>query len=56
MKKLKSLFRSRRFWAAAGGISTAVGSLVHPELENILTEVITLASVWIVGDSVRKTQ
>ena len=56
MKKLKSLFRSRRFWAGAGGIGTAIGSLIHPELESILTEVIALASVWIVGDSVRKTQ
>ena len=50
MQKVKDLFKSRRFWAAVGGV-VVVG------LQDILgLEPATVVVSWIVGDSLRTTE
>jgi hypothetical protein len=54
--KITSLFHSRRFWLAVGGLvftlADGFGLGVTPEQVNHL---ILLGGAWIVGDSLRST-
>jgi hypothetical protein len=53
--KIKSLFRSRRFWAGLTGVVLAfVGKQFGIPEETILS-VTGLIAAWIVGDSLTKT-
>jgi uncharacterized membrane protein len=57
-EKVKSLFKSRRFWIAAVGlISVCASELVGIELnqEQIIGIVLVVAT-WVIGDSVRITE
>jgi hypothetical protein len=50
-EKLQTLFQSRRFWAAAGGV---VLILVLPFEVKLLATI--LIAAWIIGDSIRSTK
>jgi len=54
MSKFQSLFGSRRFWVAVGGVVFVVfdvfGIGLSPEQVN---HVVLLGGAWIVGDSLR---
>jgi hypothetical protein len=56
MQKVKDLFRSRRFWAAVGGV-VVVGLQdvlgLEPATANTIVAVVVS---WIVGDSLRTTE
>ncbi len=49
--KLKTLFESRRFWAAAGGVVLVL--LLPFEVKLLVT---LLLAAWIIGDSIRATK
>ena len=55
--KLKSMFTSRRFWAAVAGVAIVfaedMGYSIDPET---VTNIVILAGTWILGDSMRKTE
>ena len=58
LKKIKALFRSRRFYAA---VATIIGVISQDVLGIHLDQVTILAIVsvvmsWIVGDSLKKTE
>jgi hypothetical protein len=55
MDKVKSLFVSRRFWVAVAALGNTVANPfgLDPAL---VEQSILLASVWIVGDSLNKTE
>ena len=55
MSKLQSLIRSRRFWAAIGGILTVAMQDVIGLSETASLEIVGLIAAWIVGDSIMKT-
>jgi len=56
--KLKSMFRSRRFWVGVAGMAVICADTlfgegtVNPETVQTFT---LLAAAWIVGDSLRET-
>lgn len=56
--KLKSMFRSRRFWVGVAGMAVICADTlfgegtVNPETVQAVTLV---AAAWIVGDSLRET-
>jgi len=56
--KLKSLFKSRRFWAAAAGLIVVVaGESFGMKLDE--TQILAVAGVivaWITGDTFRRTE
>jgi len=56
MNKLKSLFQSRRFWAA---IVAAVLNVIGPTVglnEDQTLSITALVVAWVVGDSLNKTE
>lgn len=58
MVKTQELLKSRRFWAALGGLIIAVGNdglglSLSQEQVDLAVMVVT---AWIVGDSLRKTE
>ena len=56
MNKLQSLIRSRRFWAALGGILTVAMQDILGLSETASLEIAGLIAAWIVGDSITKTR
>ena len=58
MSKLKSLVKSRRFWASAVGLAAVVASdLFGVELnQDQHFGVGTIVVAWVIGDTVRETK
>ena len=54
MDKLLALFKSRRVWAALGGVFVVIAEPFGISAEAV-NEIVMLAMAWIVGDSVNKT-
>lgn len=57
MDKVKSLLKSRRFWAAGIGLVAVVASEafgVELDTEHLLS-IVSIVIAWIVGDTVRET-
>ena len=55
VEKLKTLFKSRRFWAAVGGVLVVCLSDTLGMDEGTANSVVAVAVAWIVGDSLRLT-
>lgn len=55
MDKLSTLVRSRRFWAAVGGVAVVVLRDGLGLTEDQALTITGLASAWILGDSLSKT-
>jgi hypothetical protein len=57
--KLKSMFKSRRFWVGVAGVAVICADTlfgegtINPET---IQSVVLLAAAWIVGDSLRITE
>lgn len=58
MSKVKSLFRSRRFWASAVGLAAIVSSEVFGYEMNVeqVVGVVSIVIAWVVGDTLRETK
>lgn len=58
MDKVKSLIKSRRFWAASFGVVAVVASNLFEVELNVeqLTAIAVMVSAWILGDTVRPTE
>ena len=53
--KIASLFSSRRFWVAVGGVVVAMSDHVGLGLSpDVVQNVVVLGGAWIVGDSLRQ--
>jgi len=57
MSKFESVFHSRRVWTAIGALLFAIsdefGLSIPPET---IQQIVLLAGVWILGDSIRRTE
>ena len=56
LDKLKTLVKSRRFWAAVGTIVVVVLNDVLGIPEDTANTVVAMGITWIVGDSLRATE
>ena len=56
LDKLKTLIKSRRFWAAVGTIVVVVLNDVLGIPEDTANTVVAMGITWIVGDSLRATE
>ena len=58
MNKVKSMLRSRRFWAATVGVAAVVSAhLFDYELnQDQVVGIVTVVVAWIIGDTVRETK
>ena len=56
LDKLKTLIKSRRFWAAVGTIVVVVLNDVLGIPEDTANTVVAMGIAWIVGDSLRATE
>ena len=54
-EKIKSLFKSRRFWAAVGAVVVVCLSDAFGIDEGTANSIVALGVAWIVGDSLRVT-
>lgn len=55
MEKVAALLKSRRFYAAVGGVVAVIASNVLGLDEATVTGVVTVVIGWIIGDSINKT-
>ena len=56
MDKVKALLKSRRFWAAVGGVLIVTLQDVVGVPEDTAHTLVGIAVAWIVGDSIRITE
>lgn len=56
MDKVKTLLKSRRFWAAVGGVLVVTLQDVLGVPEDTAHTLVGVAVAWIVGDSIRLTE
>tara|TARA_R100001244_G_C5093206_1_gene116911 strand:- start:69 stop:242 length:174 start_codon:yes stop_codon:yes gene_type:complete len=54
-EKLKTLFKSRRFWTAVGGVIVVCLQDTVGIDETTAHSIVAIAVAWIVGDSLRLT-
>jgi len=54
--KIKSLVKSRRFWAAVGGVVVVCLQDTMGLDETTANSIVAVAVAWIVGDSLRVTE
>jgi len=54
--KIKSLYRSRRFWIAVGGVVAVCLQDVIGIDAGTANSIVALGVAWIVGDSLRVTE
>lgn len=54
--KIKSLVKSRRFWAAVGGVVVVCLQDTIGLDETTANSIVAVAVAWIVGDSLRVTE
>lgn len=55
MSKLTALVKSRRFWAAAGGVAIVVLTDSCGLSDEAAQKIVMLIGAWILGDSLSKT-
>lgn len=58
MDKVKSLLKSRRFWASAVGLASIVSSELFGfvlDTEQVVG-IVTIVVAWVIGDTVRETK
>ena len=55
-EKIKSLLKSRRFWAAVGGVVAVCLQDTVGLDETTTNSIVAVAVAWIVGDSIRITE
>jgi len=56
LTKLQTLVKSRRFWAAVGGVLAVVLQDTIGLDEGTTNSIVALGVAWIVGDSIRVTE
>lgn len=56
MDKIKTLFKSRRFWTAVGGVIVVALQDTLGIPEGTASTIVAMAVTWIVGDSLRTTE
>ena len=55
--KIPSLFESRRFWAAVGGVLVATAGHWGVEIsQDTANQLIAILVAWIAGDTFRRTE
>ena len=56
LTKFQTLVKSRRFWAAVGGVLAVVLQATIGLDEGTTNSIVALGVAWIVGDSIRVTE